>query len=106
MPVSLPSELSWVAFAVYDPLVSGGVALPEPHVPPLPFAVAVETSSLAELKIWTITGLLGSVPVPEKVGVVLFEGVGGWLRVTAGEFVLTVNVTVPLLPVSLPSELS
>ena len=35
----------------------------------------------------------------------LFEGVGGWLRVTVGELVSTVNVTGALLPSALPIEL-
>ena len=44
-PVGFPSsELSWVATAVYSPLESAGLALPEPQSPPLLVAVAVETT--------------------------------------------------------------
>jgi hypothetical protein len=39
----LPSELSCTATAVYCPLVSAGLALPEDQPPPLPDALALDT---------------------------------------------------------------
>ena len=47
-----------------------------------------------------------SLAVPEKEGLVLFDGDEGCARVTVGEVVSTVNVTGALSPVGFPSELS
>ena len=44
VPAGLPSELGCVAIAVYCPLASTGLALPEVQLPPVPAAVAVETT--------------------------------------------------------------
>ena len=46
-----------------------------------------------------------SLAVPAKDGVLLFDGVFGWLRVTVGELVSTVKVTGALSPAGFPSEL-
>ena len=43
VPVGFPSELSWLAIAVYFPLGSAGLALPDVQAPPVPVAVALET---------------------------------------------------------------
>ena len=43
-PAGFPSELSWVATAVYCPLERAGSASPEAQPPPVPAAVAVETT--------------------------------------------------------------
>jgi len=43
VPVGLPSELGWLATAVYCPLGSVGLALPELQLPPAGVAVAVAT---------------------------------------------------------------
>jgi len=43
-PLGFPSELSCVATAVYCPLTSDGLALPELHAPPVPVAAALETT--------------------------------------------------------------
>ena len=43
-PAGLPTELSWVATAVYSPLASAGVAGAEVQPPPVPVAVAVATA--------------------------------------------------------------
>src|SRR6476469_6435298 len=41
-PAGLPSELVWVALAVYSPLERAGLAPPELQPPPVPVAAAVE----------------------------------------------------------------
>ncbi len=48
-PCGLPSELAWVATAVYWPLESGLVACPEFHSPGAFVASALETSTLNTL---------------------------------------------------------
>jgi hypothetical protein len=45
VPGGLPSELVCVAVAVYCPLAKVGLALPEVQAPPVPGAVAVETTA-------------------------------------------------------------
>src|ERR1039458_7675424 len=95
LPSGFLSELSWVARAGYVPSASA-FASPDSHAPRVPIAVAVDTCTFAELKMWTTTDVL-SLAVPVKDGVVSFDGVGGVFRVTTGEAVLTVNVTVELL---------
>src|SRR5207249_3764972 len=45
LPGGFPSELSCTATAVYCPLESGGLALPDVQAPPVPVAVAVATSA-------------------------------------------------------------
>ena|SRR5438552_3298963 len=45
VPAGLPSELSWVASAVYCPLESAGLALPDAKAPPVPAVVAVATTA-------------------------------------------------------------
>ena len=44
--------------------------------------------------------------MPLKESVVLFDGVGGWLNVTVGEVVSTMNPTGGLLPAGFPRELA
>src|SRR5438309_681189 len=46
-----------------------------------------------------------SLALPANEGVVSFDGVFGWFRVTVGEAVLTTNVIALLLPAAFPSEL-
>jgi hypothetical protein len=46
-----------------------------------------------------------SLAVPVNEGTVLFDGDGGWPKVTVGELVFTSNVTDSLTPLALPSEL-
>jgi hypothetical protein len=53
----------------------------------------------------TVTGVV-SLAKPVKEGVVLLLSGAGWWRLTVGGFVFTVNDTVLLCPVPLPSELS
>ena len=48
-PAGFPSGLGWVAIAVYCPLERAGLALPEPHPPPVPDAVAVATTDPSAL---------------------------------------------------------
>jgi hypothetical protein len=43
-PSGLWSELSWLAVAVYSPVLSDGLALPDFQAPPVPVAVALETT--------------------------------------------------------------
>ena len=43
-PEGLPSELSWAAVAVYCPLERAGLAWPDVQSPPVPVAVALETT--------------------------------------------------------------
>jgi hypothetical protein len=43
-PAAFPSELGCVAIAVYSPLERALLAVPEVQLPPLGFAVALETS--------------------------------------------------------------
>src|SRR2546421_11845564 len=106
-PGAFPSELVWVAIAVYGPLVRVGLACPELHSPPVPVAVALETSvpsAWVPLKIWTVTWVL-SLPKPLKDGVVSFDGVSTGFSVTVGEAVLTSKLTGSLLPWGVPGEL-
>ncbi len=49
VPAGFPSELDWVATAVYWPLDRAGLALPEFHVPGALVASALATCSLEEL---------------------------------------------------------
>jgi hypothetical protein len=52
LPAGFPSELGWVAIAVYCPLDKAGLAWPELQAPPVPVAAALETtlpSALAPL---------------------------------------------------------
>lgn len=44
LPVGFPSELAWVAIAEYCPLERAGLAPPELQSPPVPPAVALDTS--------------------------------------------------------------
>src|SRR5271168_320655 len=53
---------------------------------------------------WTTTGVV-SLAVPVKDGALLFDGDVGWLSVTVGDAVLTMNVTAALLPSGFPREL-
>ena len=94
-PEGFPIELSWVAIAVYCPLASAGLAPPEVQSPPVPEAVAVETTApfvVAPAWIWTVTGVV-SLAKPLNDGVVSLDGETGWSNVTVGELVSTVNVT-------------
>src|SRR5664280_2638916 len=43
-PAGFPGEPAWVAVAVYCPVSRAGLALPEFQLPPVPVAVAVETT--------------------------------------------------------------
>ena len=99
------SELAWVATAVYCPLESAGLALLDVQPPPLPVAVAIETTgpfAVVPAWIWTVTGVM-SLAAPVKDGVVLLEGEVGEFKVTVGaavKLVFTVNETGGLVPVS------
>src|SRR5438270_8143755 len=44
LPAGFPSELGCVATAVYWPLDNAGLACPELQLPPVPAAVALETT--------------------------------------------------------------
>jgi hypothetical protein len=44
LPAGFPSELCWTATAVNVPFVSDGLASPEDQLPPVPVAVAVDTT--------------------------------------------------------------
>jgi hypothetical protein len=52
----------------------------------------------------TVTGVV-SLAEPVKDGAVFFDSNSGWLKVTVGEAVSTMNVTGELTPAGLPSEL-
>jgi hypothetical protein len=103
VPSGFPSELSCVAVAVYVPFESV-LSLPALKAPPLGAAVALVTSRLAELKMWTTTEVV-SLALPVKVGLVLLDGDFGGVRVTVGGAVLTVNVIGLLSPAGFPAEL-
>jgi hypothetical protein len=49
LPGELPSELGWVATAVYWPLAKAGLACPELQPPPVPLAAAFETGTPSAL---------------------------------------------------------
>jgi hypothetical protein len=102
-PAGFPSELSWVAVAVYVPFERLG-SLFVVKVALLGVAVALATSKLAEFRIRTTT-LVVSVAVPVKVGVRLLAGDFGWTNVTVGGAVFTMNVIGLLTPGGFPAEL-
>jgi hypothetical protein len=96
-PAGFPTELCWIATAVYSPLNRAVPAFPETQLPPVPEADASETTAPKDEDpswIWTVTAVV-SLAVPLNDGVALFEGVGGALSVTVGEAVMIVNVTGP-----------
>ena len=107
VPVGFPSELGWVASAVYCPLGSAGLALLEVQAPPVPVADAVETAvplAVAPAKIWTVTVVV-SLAVPVKEGVVLFDRRAGEFNVTVGAAVSTLKLLASLTPAGFPSGL-
>jgi hypothetical protein len=107
MPAGFPSELGCVATAVYCPLDKAGLASPDAQVPPVPVAIAVETTdpfAVDPAYIRTLTWVV-SLAKPVKDGVVSLDGEVGCFRLTVGEAVSTVNLTGSLLPAGFPSEL-
>src|SRR5207249_4018181 len=108
LPGGFPSELSCVATAVYCPLESAGLALPDAQAPPVPGAVAVATTAPevgSPAWRWMVRVVV-SVAASVKDGVVLVEGDFRWRNVTVGEVVSTMNVRGWLTPEGFPSELS
>jgi hypothetical protein len=91
-----------MATAVYCPLESAGLVLPDFQPEPVPVAVVVETTvpfAVTPAWICTLTGVV-SLAVPVKDGVWLLDGDSGGFNVTLGAAVSTVNVTGALVPVS------
>src|ERR1035441_7852483 len=52
-PSGFPSELGWTATAVYSPLESDGLALPELQLPPVPVAAAFEWIEIGKAHVLT-----------------------------------------------------